>query len=96
MVDGMRIAVRTAAIAGLIIAAAAIYGLFAKVQVPAANVSQLVQVVGMGKGLINHWAPEVMWLFTIQGVAGVWVWLACRGGCEGRGLPMMGVPTQPI
>jgi len=35
-------------------------------------------------------------LFTIQGVAGVWVWLACRGGCEGRGLPMMGVPTQPI
>lgn len=64
MVDGMRIAVRTAAIAGLIIAAAAIYGLFAKVQVPAANVSQLVQVVGMGKALINHWAPEVMWMIT--------------------------------
>lgn len=64
MVDGMRIAVRTAAIAGLIIAAVAIYALFAKVQVPAADVSQLVQVVGMGKALVNHWAPEVMWMIT--------------------------------
>lgn len=47
-----------------------------------------------------RWALEAIVLdhrlFTIQGVAGVWVWLACRGGCEGRGLPMMGVPTQPI
>lgn len=64
MIDGMRIAVRTAAIAGLIVAAAAIYALFAKVNVPAANVDQLVRVVGMGRALVTHWAPEVGWMLT--------------------------------
>lgn len=64
MIDGVRIAVRTAAIAGLIVAAAAIYAIFYRVQVPSPDVDQLVQVVGMGKALINFWAPEVMWMIT--------------------------------
>ena len=35
-------------------------------------------------------------LITIGGVAGVWVWAARRGLGEGRGFPMMGVPTPSI
>lgn len=64
MVDGVRIAVRTAAVAGLIVAAAAVYGLFSTVEVPSADVGTLVSVVGMGKAIVNHWAPEVMWMIT--------------------------------
>lgn len=64
MVDGIRVGIRIATVAALILASVAVYALFNSVKIPSANISTIVQAVGVGKAFLMHWAPEAVWMFT--------------------------------
>ena len=65
MVDGIRVGIRIATVAALILASVAVYALFNSVKIPSANVSTIVQAVGVGKGVLMHWAPEAVWMLAL-------------------------------
>lgn len=64
MIDFIRIGVRTAAVVAIIAIAVGVYALFNSVQIPSAETTLIIQGVGMGKAILQHWAPELMWIIT--------------------------------
>lgn len=64
MAEFVKIGVRLATVAGLIALAVGIYALFTQVQIPAEDTRLIAEALGAGKAIINHWAPEFLWILT--------------------------------